>query len=86
MILAAVFGKMFYPISYNCKIENYLNDLKFNGEYTTLKHIEDASVKDVVQNERIQNLYVTTDHFRYAENQFLLLRKYLREKEEQTNG
>lgn len=86
MILAAVFGKKFYPISYNCKIENYLNDLKFNGEYTTLHNIADVSVHSVMQNEGILDLYDNTDHFRYAENQFLVLRKYLREKEEQANG
>lgn len=85
MILAAVFGKKFYPISYNCKIENYLNDLKFNGEYTTLHNIADVSVHSVMQNESIQDLYDNTDHFRYAENQFLILRKYLREKEEMGN-
>lgn len=80
MILAAVFGKKFFPVSYNCKIENYLNDLQFSGNYTTLSGIADFPPESVVQNENMEDLYESTDHFRYAENQFLILKKYLKER------
>lgn len=80
MILAAVFGKKFFPISYNCKIENYLNDLKFSGNYTTLNNVANVSPESILQNENAENLYDSADHFRYAKNQFLILKKYLREK------
>lgn len=79
MILAAIFGKKFFPISYNCKIENYLNDLFFSGKYAVLSEINEITVDDVFTNLSKDNreLYTTDKHFCYAKNQFVMLHKYL---------
>ena len=35
VILGILYGKPVFPVSYNCKIENYLADLQFQGKYAT---------------------------------------------------
>lgn len=80
MILAAVFGKKMFPISYNCKIENYLLDLKFSGKYAVLNDIESVMLEDVQQNYFSELCYDNSQHIRYVDNQFYALEMYLKSK------
>ena len=50
MILGISFGKPIFPISYNCKTENYLNDLNFGGNYATLSTLSETSFSDILYN------------------------------------
>lgn len=77
MILAAVFNKKMYPISYNCKIENYLSDLNFEGKYALLDRIEEARLDDILQNYSSDLGYDNSQHIKYADNQFYVLNEYL---------
>ena len=77
MILAFSFGKPTFPISYNCKIKHYLEDMNFQGNYATLSQIPDTTVADVLYNYEQKIITDCTQHKKYAQNQFRALREFL---------
>lgn len=77
MILAVVFNKKMYPISYNYKIENYLLDLNYKGKYAVLNSIEEASLNDILQNYSSDIAYDNAEHIQYADNECYVLNEYL---------
>lgn len=77
-ILGFIYNKPTFPISYNCKTVNYLNDLNFTGKYVKLDEIKNCTVDDVLYNYR-NNIICNCDlHKRYAKNQFYALEMFLR--------
>ena len=77
MILSMVYEKPFFAFSYNCKTENYLNDVEFHGKYASLEGVLDASCDDVMYNFENRTVADCTMHKKYAANQFAALDKYL---------
>ena len=77
MILGVSFGKPVFPISYNCKTKNYLNDLDFRGRSATFATLTQTTCEDILYN--YENKIVTDCelHKKYAENQFRGLRMVL---------
>lgn len=49
MILGWVFQKPVYPIVYNDKSLNVINDMGFNGKYTTIQNINEIKVEEVYE-------------------------------------
>lgn len=77
IILGILFGKPVFPISYNCKTENYLADLQFAGKYATLVELPFLSLSDLIYNYENKIITDCSEHKIYAENQFWGLKKYL---------
>ncbi len=77
MILGISFGKPVFPISYNCKTQNYLNDMGFNGRYATFSTLVDTTCEDVLYNYKNRIITDCTLHQKYAKNQFRALRTFL---------
>lgn len=79
-ILGILFNKPVFPIVYNCKTENYLFDLPFDGKYAKLNDLLTLRMEDILFNYENKIITDCSDHKRYASNQFWGLRKYLNEK------
>lgn len=77
MILAISFGKPVFPISYNCKIKHYLEDLDFRGRYATLSGLPETTVEDVLYNYDHRIVTDCSLHKQHAQNQFRALREFL---------
>ncbi len=77
MIMALLFDKPIYPICYNCKMDNYLQDLYFQGKYVKLGEIKYATLKDVDYNRSRNIITDTKKHKKYAVNQFMALDCFL---------
>ena len=77
MILGISFGKPVFPISYNCKTINYLNDLHFAGKYATLSSLFEITSEDVLYNYEKYIVTECTLHKQYAIHQFRALRTFL---------
>lgn len=77
VILGILFGKPVFPISYNCKTENYLLDLQFQGKYARLEDLPQITVDDLIYNYEHQILVDCSAHKYYAANQFWGLRQFL---------
>lgn len=79
IILGILYGKPVFPISYNCKTENYLVDLQFAGKYTTLDRLPSMMLGDVIYNYENKIITDCSEHKKYAENQFWGVKEYLRD-------
>lgn len=79
IILGILYGKPVFPISYNCKTENYLADLQFAGKYATLDRLPSMMLGDVIYNYENKIITNCSEHKKYAENQFWGLKEYLRD-------
>lgn len=80
IILGFLYNKPVFPISYNCKTDNYLLDLDFLGKYARLDDLEMTTVEEVLFNLK-NNILCTCDiHKKYAKNQFYALEKFLNEE------
>lgn len=77
VILGILYGKPVFPVSYNCKIENYLADLQFQGKYATFDQLPSLKVEDVIYNYENRIITDCSEHKKYAENQFWGLKEYL---------
>lgn len=77
VILGILYGKPIFPVSYNCKIENYLADLRFQGKYATLDQLPSLKVEDVIYNYENRIITDCSEHKKYAGNQFCGLKEYL---------
>lgn len=77
MIMGLLFDKPIYPICYNCKMDNYLQDLYFRGKYVKLGEIKYATLKDVDYNRNRNIITDAEKHKGYAVNQFMALDCFL---------
>lgn len=77
VILGILYGKPVFPVSYNCKTENYLADLQFKGKYAILDQLPSLKVEDIVYNYENRIITDCSEHKKYAENQFWGLKEYL---------
>lgn len=79
MILGVSFGKPIFPISYNCKTQNYLDDLCFEGKSAKLQQLTRVTCDDVLYNYKNQIITECSLHKQYASNQFRALHDFLDE-------
>lgn len=77
MIMGMVFDKPIYPICYNCKMSNYLQDIPFSGKAVRLGEIKNAMLQDVIYNYENRTTANAEKHKKYAINQFVGLEKFL---------
>ena len=77
MILALSFGKPVFPISYNCKIKHYLDDVDFQGKYAVLQQLPEITADDLLYNYEHRIITDCSLHKKYAPNQFRALREFL---------
>lgn len=80
LILGVIFNKPVFPISYNCKTENYLYDLNFEGKYAKLDDLLFIKLQDVLYNYKNRIIIDSSEHKKYAINQFWGLRTHLNQK------
>lgn len=78
MIIGFANGKRLFPIAYNCKTENYLFDLAYQGCYATMQNLMNISVQDVFSNYENNVQCNCSLHTQYAKNQFYGLSEYLK--------
>lgn len=78
VILALLYNKPVFPISYNCKTEHYLLDLNFSGKYANLESLPNILLEDILYNYENQVIVDCTEHKKYAENQFKALKLHLK--------
>ena len=77
IILGILYGKPVFPISYNCKTENYLVDLQFEGKYATLDRLPSMMLGDVIYKYENKTITDCSEYKKYAENQFWGVKEYL---------
>lgn len=80
LILSVIFNKPVFPISYNCKTENYLYDLNFEGKYAKLDDLLSMKLEDILFNYKNRIIIDNLEHKKYASNQFWGLKTYLNKK------
>ena len=77
MVLAMAYDKPVFPISYNCKTINYLNDLNFKGKLAKLEQLAETSVDDVLYNYNNNIITDCSMHKAHSSEQFSGVRTFL---------
>ena len=77
IILGILYEKPVFPVSYNCKTENYPADLQFEGKYVALDELPSLTPEDVIYNYENRIITECSEHKKYAGNQFWGLKEYL---------
>lgn len=77
MILGWVFNKPVYPIVYNDKITNVLDDIGFQGSYVKIKEISTIQAEDVYNNLTTSKPLNINQQIISSKNQFKMLDEFL---------
>ena len=77
MVLALLFKKRFYALSYDMKIDNVLNDLN-SKLYCSVQELDRITPKEIF--ESVSDISDITDYIKSAKNHFNQLAKYLEQR------
>ncbi|MBD5532338.1 MAG: polysaccharide pyruvyl transferase family protein [Lachnospiraceae bacterium] len=77
MILGWLMGKVVFPISYECKTENVIKDIGFEGNYVVMEQIEQLKMEDIEYNYKNQIVPDISQIAEQSKEQFSVLKHYI---------